>query len=449
MTPKANIYVTIPALDELVGLPALLGDLSGQSFPRSHFEVWVCVNQPERWWQDPVRRRICARNVETLSLLRGWKSLRVRVIDRCRPGRGWPAGMGGVGWARKTLMDQVCCEAGGDDIVCSLDADVRIPPKYLENVYSALEPGSRLRPVALVSPYYHPLVGNPELDRATLRYELYLRSYSINLWRIGSPYAFTALGSVLSFPVDSYLAVRGIAPRTAGEDFHFLMKLAKLGLVCRWTDEPVIPSPRPSPRVPFGTGPAVRWGRQGDWSRYPIFDPALFDRIQQTVSLFPALFHRPVETPLVDFFLYRFDTPDPFARLRSNHKTIDAFIRGCHQRFDALRIFQYLRYQTEKTRGEGACRSDAHRLAALIRKISHLAARCPQGPWDLARSETSRARIRALCTPDYRLADLPLSVLATARDLLAGIEAGYMKRHASRLTLRTTQCHRTSRRGPA
>ncbi len=55
----------------------------------------------------------------------------------------------------------------------------------------------------------------------------------------------------------AYAAVRGMPKRLAGEDFHMLGKLAKIGPV--WRHGPVLTlRPRASTRVPFGTGPATR-----------------------------------------------------------------------------------------------------------------------------------------------------------------------------------------------
>ena len=46
--------------------------------------------------------------------------------------------------------------------------------------------------------------------------------------------------------------------RKGGEDFYFLQAAAKTGRVVTGDRVLVHPSPRPSDRVPFGTGPAVR-----------------------------------------------------------------------------------------------------------------------------------------------------------------------------------------------
>ena len=46
--------------------------------------------------------------------------------------------------------------------------------------------------------------------------------------------------------------------KKAGEDFYFLQKLFDAGHFSECNTTRVIPSPRPSDRVIFGTGPAIR-----------------------------------------------------------------------------------------------------------------------------------------------------------------------------------------------
>jgi hypothetical protein len=422
MAPAQNLFVAIPVLDELDALPGLLSCLGGQSLPPQ--AIWICVNQPESWWRDPGLRGVCLRNQKTLSLLNKYKELALRVVDRSSPGKGWPSNAGGVGRARRLMMDAIAENAHPDDIIVSLDADTRVGPKYLQVVREGF--ARRPRPAALVAPYWHPLSGHVRRDRALLRYEIYLRCYVLNLWRIGSPYAFTALGSAISFPVAMYRAVGGMPPRTAGEDFHFLCKLSKLAPLLNWCPEQVQPAGRISRRVPFGTGPAVLRGMRGDWKRYPIFDPALFDHVKKTTASFARLFAKPQPTPLDDFFRQCFNTVDPFAPLRKNYNDVKSFIRACHQRLDGLRIYQYLRWATGLNHRSGRKRGnhDERNLAALLE--NHFL----RGHWVEALDSTTRARLTALSRPNYRFDDVPFEVLVALRAFLARTELCFRRQQA-------------------
>ncbi|MCD6497007.1 MAG: glycosyltransferase family 2 protein, partial [Deltaproteobacteria bacterium] len=64
-TTKPQVHVAIPALDELEFLPACLESLHAQT--RAATSVWICVNQPESWWSDPLRRDAAERNAATLT----------------------------------------------------------------------------------------------------------------------------------------------------------------------------------------------------------------------------------------------------------------------------------------------------------------------------------------------------------------------------------------------
>jgi hypothetical protein len=177
-----------------------------------------------------------------------------------------------------------------------------------------------------------------------LGYEIYMRYYVLNLWRIASPYSFTALGSAIALPVQAYRMVGGLTPRTSGEDFYFLQKLTKHGRVLHWSDAPVAPGTRKSWRVPVGTGQAIVAACEGKYpDRYPLYPPDLFDRVRRTTEAFPALFVRPAETPLDGFLREKTIGNDPWQPLRKNHKTLDRFVRACHERLDGLRILQYLK----------------------------------------------------------------------------------------------------------
>ena len=336
-----SVHVAIPCMDELHELPRCLGSLYSQTL--KNFDVWVCVNQPQSWWSEEIGRGICERNLATIHMLRNYRGLKLHVLDRCSRGRGWSRRKSGVGMARGEILRAIEAVTTKKALIVNLDADTTMDPNYLERVVKIFRDFPETQ--GMLVPYYHHLSGEERMDRAILRYEIYMRIYLISLLKIESPYAFTALGSALSFPLGSYLAVGGFPARAAGEDFYMAQKLRKLGAFCIWGAGPVYPSSRPSSRVPFGTGPSVRSGAKGRYDSYPLFPFEFFLEIKATEELFEELFHRDVSTPMDSFFQRVFGRPDPFKVLRRDHKKPESFIRACHGRLDALRIFQYLRYK--------------------------------------------------------------------------------------------------------
>ncbi len=339
-----RIIAAVPLLDELERLPDFIESIRSQNF--REFELVVIVNQPDEWWDNEDKLKICRNNNKSLEILSEIRDFPLRVIDKSSRGRGWQGRRHGVGWARKILLDDVKSHARPTDLIVSLDADTFFAPDYFHSLISNFN--AHPKALALSVPYYHRLTGNESADRAILHYEIYMRSYSINLWRIRSPYSFSALGSALVFPIWAYNKIGGMSPMMSGEDFYFLQKMVKAGPVLFWNEEKVYPEARFSDRVYFGTGPAMIKGREGDWSSYPIYDMSLFDKIALTTGLFPELFHHKIQTPLDDFLTEVFPEKDPWQPLRMNNRNIDNFVRACHERLDGLRILQYLKREQKK-----------------------------------------------------------------------------------------------------
>ena len=332
-------YLAIPVLNELESLPALIGDLKAQSY--NDFEVLLCVNNPDEWWSDAERFKQCENNIRTIEYLNSVNGLDITVLDRASKGEGWKGKQKGVGYARKELFEAIDKTADESGIVISLDADTRIGSEFVRSVMERFT--THKKALLLTNPYFHKLTGNDGIDRAILRYELYMRYYLINLFRINSPYAFTALGSAISFRISGYRRISGITPKEAGEDFYFVNRMRKSGNIMTWNNETVYPSTRESDRVPFGTGPAVTKGLAGDWESYPFYDTEAFSRIGKTYRLFPELFRRDAKTPIDDFISECFGE-NIWAPLRKNFKIEKLFIRACHEKIDGLRILQILRF---------------------------------------------------------------------------------------------------------
>jgi hypothetical protein len=151
----------------------------------------------------------------------------------------------------------------------------------------------------------------------------------------------------MACPVWAYKKVRGIAPKTSGEDFYFLQKLRKSGNIIVYNDEKVFPSSRLSDRVFFGTGPALIKGTNGDWSSYPIYHYLLFNDIKKLYNSFSLLFTNDIQTPL-DAFIQECFGENIWDALRKNYKTEEAFVKACHHKIDGLRILQYLKSEQRK-----------------------------------------------------------------------------------------------------
>lgn len=189
---------------------------------------------------------------------------------------------------------------------------------------------------------------------AMLHYEVYMRSYALNLMLVGHPYALTAVGSSMSCTLEAYRKIGGISPFKSGEDFYFLQKMLKTGAVLRHSPALSHPSPRLSTRVFFGTGPALNKGLEGQWASYPIYPMSLFGRMQDAYEALPDLYGflcgpevmdglcRPLARKF-DFWTSAFGEGwwNPIKAHCGGRKA--QFVRACMEKFDALRSLQFLK----------------------------------------------------------------------------------------------------------
>lgn len=167
----------------------------------------------------------------------------------------------GVGLARKIGMDEALrrfAKIERDGIIVCFDADSLCEKNYLLEIDNHFRkfpktPGCSIH-------YEHPIGGgeySEEVYSAIIAYELHLRYYKNALKFAGLPYAFHTIGSSMAVRASSYAKQGGMNKRKAGEDFYFLSKIIELGNFTELSATKVIPSPRVSDRVPFGTGKAV------------------------------------------------------------------------------------------------------------------------------------------------------------------------------------------------
>lgn len=332
LLPK--LHIAIPLLDELDNIQQLLSDLKKQSY--TNVIVWICVNQPESWHENPLKRIVCSRNKQTLEILQKQTDLPLQILDFSSQGKGWTGKNIGVGMARKVLMDAISVNANPEDIIVSLDGDTEFNVDYFHSIATNFYSNPEIPAISV--PYYHRLTGKEAEDRAILRYEIYMRYYLYNLQRIRSPYSFTALGSAMACRVSVYRRIGGMTPKKSGEDFYFLQKISKFKPISTFNSEWVFPAARFSNRVFFGTGPAMIKGAYGDWSSYPIYRWELFDDIKKSFEAFPDLFKKDFTLPIDRVLELGWAQ-----KLRSNAKSKEVFIKACHEKFDGLRTLQYLK----------------------------------------------------------------------------------------------------------
>lgn len=359
MKTSPNIFVALPVIDELEFLPNTINCILNQSY--QNFNIYIIVNQAESWWTNSNKKEICLRNKATLEWLYSLNNHKIKIIDKSSKGKGWTDKEAGVGIARKTVMDSILTYADNDDYIVSMDADTTFEADYFEKIIKAYQINSKAAAISV--PYYHKLTGDEKIDRAILRYEIYMRYYAINLWRINTPYNFTALGSAIVVPIKVYKAVGGLTPKKSGEDFYFLQKIRNYGEIINYLPSKVYPAARFSNRVNFGTGPAMIKGANDNWDSYPIYNYMYFNEIYDTFQQFKNLFNNDIDPPLINFVNNNADK-NLWDLLRKNFPDKQKFISACHTKINALRILQYLKHRYNNSENN----SDEENLIMFLKR---------------------------------------------------------------------------------
>ncbi|MFT5465003.1 MAG: glycosyltransferase involved in cell wall biosynthesis [Verrucomicrobiales bacterium] len=352
-----NLVVVIPAKDE-PELVSSLESLRACEKPECAVEIIVVVNNGETDTSECVQI-----NAEIAAGAKKWAELnstpdrRFFVLHQ----QQLPKKHAGVGLARKIGMDEACrrLEAveNHEGVIVCFDADSRCDPNYLIEIDQLF----RRNPECQASSIYieHPTSGtefSQDVYDGIVFYELHLRYYVGMLKKIGFPFAIQTIGSAIAVRNNAYQAQNGMNRKKAGEDFYFLHKFTPLNAVEELNSTRVIPSPRISDRVPFGTGKAV-----GDWiesgkDSYTTYAWKSFIDLQRLIEGFRGLYL--LESGSQDSWfaelpesLRSFLQPDDFwtriVEIRSNSTSQAQFELRFFRWFNAFQVMKYLNHARE------------------------------------------------------------------------------------------------------
>jgi hypothetical protein len=351
---KLRFAVVIPAYCE-PGITGALESLWNCNRPQGHIEVILVVNAPE-----DAAPAVKAANLDTLSNAAGWiaehndPAIRFLLMDRtCMPARD-----AGVGLARKTGMDEALFRFNQigqpHGFILSFDADSHCDDNYFLAVEESVTADPALNGMNIY--FEHPLSGFnfPEsIYRGITEYELHLRCLNLFLRYTGFPYAYHTIGSCFGVRADVYAAQGGMSKRKAGEDFYFLQKIIPLGHFAEINTTRVMPSPRISERVPFGTGAAmgkyVSSEQEGILTYAPESYLVLRTFFQQAAKLYRAApaevaaFLLQLPDPMPEY-LEVLSAADSIGEINANCSSPSTFINRFYRWFDAFRIVKFLNY---------------------------------------------------------------------------------------------------------
>lgn len=349
--------IVIPCLDE----PALVQTLSSLWLcerPSCAVEIMIVINSPENAPDD-----ILSANMDTLKKAGRWirDHSGSRFTFHLIHEPSLPARYAGPGLARKIGMDQAILRfnmlnrPGG--MIISFDADTTCRPDYLKEIERRFAEDQEITGCSIY--FEHPVAGkqfSEQVYTAIAGYELHLRYYIEAIRRTGFPHAYHTIGSAFCVSALAYVSQGGMNKRKAGEDFYFLQKIIPPGRFVEINSTCVYPSPRPSGRVPFGTGAVVRKYIEGRIKGIDTYHPEAFDGLNKLFAgpskwfrLNPhdveKMFNNLPET-IRDFtgheFLYK------IREINSNCSTPESFSKRFWHWFNMFKILKYLNFVHQK-----------------------------------------------------------------------------------------------------
>ena len=353
--PSLNlgIITVIPAFDEPYLLLSLMS-LKKCRLPHCDIEVIIVINESKN-----ASEAVKERNIDLANQVREWmlKNNRPRmkffVLQHSLPNKH-----AGVGLARKIGMDEACWRLekvrNPQGIISCFDADSRCD----ENYFVALEQHFLTHPKAPACGIYfeHPLSG-PDFEQANYEaitlYELHLRYYIQAQRYAGFPYAYQTIGSSMAVRCSAYQKQGGMNKRKAGEDFYFLHKFTPLPGFTEINSTRVIPSARPSHRVPFGTGKAVQEILRNK-EPYLSYAPQSFEDLKQFFAQIPAFFEMDeealssIDSPILKAFLLEQSFSKKMREIKANSSSFRTFKDRFFRWFNAFMIMKYVHYARER-----------------------------------------------------------------------------------------------------
>lgn len=348
-----NIIVTIPCFNEPDLLPSL-DALWNCHRPNGCAEVIVIVNSGEI-----VSDEILSQNEKTVADAKSWieshqdERLKFFLIHQTN----LPKKSAGVGLARKIVMDEAVSRFNKIDksngIITGFDADSGCDINYFVEIEKTFTKYPKANGANIF--YEHPLEGD-EFDQpiydAIAQYELYLRYYMLAMRFAGHPHAYHTVGSSFGVSANAYIKQGGMNRRQAGEDFYFLQKIISLGKFYEIKTTNVIPSPRESDRVPFGTGKAIATFMEEGIVDYKTYNYSAFKDLKKFFDRVDDFFGVDYETYLnklivelpgpVRSYLKEDNFFEALDEINRNCSSIESFRKKFFGAFNAFKVLKYL-----------------------------------------------------------------------------------------------------------
>ncbi len=343
---EVGIIVVIPCYNE-PDLVNSLESLYNCAQPNCKVEVLVVINASDIADETVLKQNRTAYD-DAVNWYRNYQSehLKFYFIQE----NSLPKKHAGVGLARKIGMDEAVRRFEQIDkhqgVIACYDADASCESNYLvelEKHFNAFP-----KSPACSIHFEHPIEGSEfseEIYNGIMQYELHLRYYKNGLAYVGLPYAYHTIGSSMAVRSDAYQKQNGMNKRKAGEDFYFLQKLIPLGGFTELKTTKIIPSPRVSDRVPFGTGKAMQNWLDEEKQELLSYHPQSFIDLKLFREAVPQLYHKVNVVPeTVQAFLDTIDFEENLINIKKNSKSEKHFEEVFFKWFNAFKVLKYMHF---------------------------------------------------------------------------------------------------------
>jgi hypothetical protein len=353
--PDLNTCIVIPCINETILLRSMQS-LWDCVRPIHAVEVVVVINSPEN-----CDKNILERNRLTIQEASDWTLSHIDPLVKffIMHRSNLPKKFAGVGLARKLGMDEAASRLhmvqNPSGIITGFDADSICDTNYLVEIERHFRVHKETPGASIY--FEHPVAGD-EFDEAVyigiILYELHLRYLNQALRYAKHPHAYHTVGSSFAVRASSYVKQGGMNRQKAGEDFYFLQKIIALGNFTEINKTRVIPSPRESDRVPFGTGASMRrWNSEKHIDTYNL---GAFEDIRKFIGYVDCFYKaQPNEvTPLLSLlskplqdFLQRINVQAELKSISGNCASLATFRNRFFHWFNAFRVIKYLNFSHE------------------------------------------------------------------------------------------------------
>ena len=342
-----SIVVVIPSYNEKHVVDSVESLLS---CPFSNFsvEIIIVVNHSENASEEvvdlSVKNIIDLNNLSKKNTLKNIRVLPVYVSDLKEKHAG-------VGWARKIGMDEGLRrfkELKKDGVLVGFDADSKVKSNYFLEIHDFFSQKSYLG----ASIYFEHPINDKNFSESQLFniscYELHLRYYKNAIKYCGFPYAFHTVGSSFAVRASAYAKQGGMNRRKAGEDFYFINKVIKGGGYGEINSTKVIPSPRMSDRVPFGTGRAMLEADEGKTDLTLTYSFDIFKILKEWIDLIEdGVYQYNLFSLVIKKFINESSWNKTLTQLQNNTNSKKSFLKRFYTIYDAFWVLKFIHFSRD------------------------------------------------------------------------------------------------------